>query len=654
MHCRFDEANTPRKRIYKMKQFKVVFTAALLSCTLGIAADLESVLSDLAGNDYDARQEARNELYSMAAEATASDSASAFRADMSSTLLGALKAGKLDQQANVFLTRILARMAAVEAAADIFDIARDAGQSPVVREHAAMALSTIPGKAVTGMLLDGLVKSDAAGRTAWWQAIQHQLGAADVEDLVKVIKRADLNADPQSWSALGKIGGPAAADFLITLLDKVDGKQLTALETAILDTEGLSSRHLKNLLESSNDEEIKTGAFEQLLQADSKVALEVLKAALSGEPSALRQRMIRLALETGDDGYWSTIANATGDLAAEEIDTFLGCVKDQENTEYEDLVIKYLQTGVLNTRKEALRALAAVGTKRSTTALLERIDSEDEDISDLAIYALSQIKDPGLDEQILSAIKDSGSSNRGEMLRLVAVRNNDGATDLLNAILFEGADDPDLDEILNSIEAIGDVDSCRILLSRIILNPSRSILRTYQLSLKRLTIRLALDDFLWDNAFQPALELASNDSARAAIVEILDCLSSDKALEYCTTSLHAKQPEIVRQAASSALKRWTSINASDYWLDVLTDDDATDSDTREATAAILRLIKASSVDASSQEKAELAYDIIMEIDDADLTELLLTAVKDNRGLKSQFENILEPYQELLSKWEALD
>ena len=387
---------------------------------------------------------------------------------------------------------------------------------------------------------------------------------------------------------------------------------------------------------------------------DTEVAFRELNSALASEPSDKRQRMIRLSLETGDESFWKTLAEGIGELAPREVDTFLACVREQGRTIHEDLVLKYLEIGDLATRKEAINTLAAIGTQLSTASLLERIGSEDDDINDLAIYALSQIKDPQLDQQIIEAVKNPGTDKRAEMIRLIAVRNSQGASELLNSILLTSAADPDLEEILQSTEAIGDLDSCRILLTRMLQDPPRSELRNYQLSLKRLTLRLALNELLWDNAFHPALQLASGNEIRASIVEILDCLSSEQALEYCTESSKPSKPDVLKDAAASALKRWTDINAASYWQDVLNSNTSDVTARREAKSALLRLIRASAVAGSAAQKADLALDLILEIDDEEFTAQVLSTVKDSSSVAKQFSDSIEPHGKLISQWEALD
>lgn len=635
-----------------------VLTAFLLTALIGLnsvlCADVEALLGDLAGTDYEARQEARNQLYSLAAEVTSGEADPAAKAGLTANLLAAVQADAIDQQGKVFLTRIITRIGTGDAAESLYAIATSAGQSGIVREHAAMALSALPGEKVTTLLLNGLTGADAGERGRWWQAVQHQAAQSNVADIIKAVKKSKLEGDPLAWLTLGQIGGQEAAGYLLGLLAKVDGANLGILERAILDTGGCSATQLRQLLNSTTDADVATGAFGQLLISDPKAGLAELKSALAAEPSPRRQRMIRLSLETGDESHWETVARGISQLAPREVDTFLACVREQERAEFEGLVIKCLEIEDVSTEKEALSTLAAIGTKRSTSSLLQRMDSGNDEIDDLVIYALSQIKDPELDEKLIAAVNNPGSENRAEMIRLLAVRNNEGASDLLNSILLAGSADPDIDAILQSTEEIGNINSCRILLSRIIDDLPRSDLRKYQLSLKRLVIRLALNDHLWSYAFQPALQLASSDDIRAAIVEILDCLSSEQALDYCTGLVEPNQPEVLQNASLTALKRWTSLNSADFWVKILTDGDTEATEKQEATSALVRLIKASAVEGSDSGKAQLAFHAILDIDEESFTESMLAAVRDSSSLKRQFGDVIKPYKELVSRWEALD
>lgn len=641
------------KGINKMRLFNTLFLSVILVTATFADMDLDSVLHALAGPDYEARQEARVELYALAAQVTEDQDSAAMRAQFCSAIATALSMEDMDVQGKVFLTRILTRAGSADSVPALLAVGQDPGQDAVVREHAIMAISAIPGEAVSQQLLQGLKAAAAGDRNYWMQAIQHQADPSIAKALANVIGKEKLASDPSAWTALGRIGGPEAASLLMDALKKAGAADKPALQRAILESRGCDARQLRQLLGESADASVTAGAFNQLCGMDQNEAVRVLEEMFVGTPLANRQLLIRTALDSGGQGAWDSVLAHLGQLTSNELGTLLAAIGEQNRKSYEPVVLDYLQSDDHATRVAALGALAAIGSGKSTASLIGMLDAEDEEILDLVIYALAQVDDPQLDEQIVSAVSDSNNPNRKEMIKLIAIRNSDGAIGVINGILEAGVADPAMDELLSAVEAIGDVNSCRILLRRLLDSPDKSDSRKIQLSIKRLTIQLALVNYLWEHAFLPAIELASQPETKGSVLEILDCLSSEKALEYCADCVQDDQPKVIETAALAAMRRWTSMNIKQYWIDRANDKTSSNQEVREARSALVRLIRSNTVVGEDWEKAQMGFDMLTQVQNNDFQKEVLDAINSNKKIAREFERLLEPYDSILSNWKDL-
>jgi len=398
----FDHRRIQQKGISTMKLYKIIIISAAISSSIHAGTNYDSIFQKLSGSDYALRQEARDELFSAAAEVSSLQANPVSLEDFCSAVLQAIQENDLDTQGKVFLTRILTRIGTQKSVPVLVRIAQDTKVDPIVREHAVMAVSAIPGREISKQLIAGLKSAAASDKATWWQAIQHQVDASMVAGLISEIGKTELQESPEAWTALGKIGGSEAAEFMVGLLGKTNADNKSILERAILDSNSCDSSQLKRLLDGSADHTVKTGAYRQLVERHPQSALEELDILLADPSPQFRQNVIRISLEAPGQQFWDRVVARLPQLTTAELNTFLIAVGEQNRLQYEDQVIKNLNG---DTQVAALHALAKIGTSKSTPVLLEKIVDDDETVQDLAIYALSQVQDPELDRQIVARVK---------------------------------------------------------------------------------------------------------------------------------------------------------------------------------------------------------------------------------------------------------
>ena len=606
-------------------------------------------IEHLRGPDYEARQSARNELYTHALEAAAGRNPEAL-AELETILTGAVASSSLDREAKLFVTRLLAMAASSRAAESIYATIQALSEDAILRDHLIQALSALPGPEVSQLLLQGLAGASAEEATAWWQAIGRQAAPDQVPAIVAILQTGKAALTPDAVAALGAVGGTAAADYLFQEWNRAPAEGREALELALLDSAACDLDQLQELLAGSENLPARLGAFGQIMDRSEKAALEILAGLLDNSEPTDESAFIATALSSGSDDAWTFILENLGQLDEREQAVLIGAIAGQGKSELEPVVLELARSGSAETQAVALRALAVIGGPASVPYLSELLLAEDEALQELAAYALSTVVDPQLDQQILEIVSDPGHPARSEYLALMAIRNNDGAVERVNTLLWEEMRTPAIGDILSAVEQIGDLDSCRILVHAILHNNPDLPTRKLQLSLKRLSLRLAIEDYLWEELYLPSLVNAPNDASRARIIEILDCLSlSDGAMEYVTGILDDAGEGELEKAAGSAARRWTSLNIGQYWLRIARDRNSSSDQIRTAMAALVRLITSDSIEAKDNEKAEFALKVLTQLRDDNLKEEILAAVLGERSVKSPFLNSLKPYRFIIDQ-----
>lgn len=615
------------------------------------ASDVPDLLAGLNADAPALRQEARNDLYNRALTATDPRHGGDVRA-LETDLLSGLSSDTVGLEGKIYIARLLALIGNREIATELHRLSMLPDLHPELRDHLIQALSAIPGQAVSKLLLHGLTSAPPSEQSIWWQALGHQATVREVPAMVQQITSGQANLSPSAIGALGQLGGPEAVAFLFAEWLKGDPGTAVLLESALLQTTACPPDQLLALLEQSANAPSRLGAFHLLLETAPEEATTVLAGLLSAPTDPLRYGFIAMALADGPKACWDTILDSLEELNGREQGVVIAAIGDQEIGSLEPVVLDLVQRGDASLQQVALRTLAAIGTTRSVPLLREWFVSGTPEVQEAAGWALSSVKDAQLDQSILEIVAAPDHPDRRPYLQLMALRNPEGAVALLNERLWNEFNAQDTDALLSATEEMGDIQSCRILLHLIARDDPVLPTRKYQIALKRLTTRLAIDDFLWDTVYLPALENAPTSGSKARIIEILDGIPNEDAMAFVTTLLKTSSDRDLAAAARVSARRWPDINIGEYWIGVANDRDASADETREALSAIARLATSDSVNNSSYDKAKFALKALTSIWDEEKKQPIIDAVVRSKSARREMEHLIKPYAFVLENLNA--
>lgn len=626
-------------------KFLKLTTLLIISLSLTASGQgLSETLEQLSSDDYGDRQPARTELYAMASSATAADAESGELVAFENAIAAELEKPDKDLQTRIFLIRLLQGAGTERSAPLLLSLSMDAEADPQVRGHARMALAAIHGEGVSDSIVKGLQNAAEAERPAWWQVLAYHQDTAATAAAINLIRSGNLPLQADAISAIGRSGGTEGADFLYERLQKRPEQFVINLEQALLRTGQMNDAQLAQLISRSKHSNTRLAAFDQIVTRNNTIAQEILLSQLQQPGNELAPLFLRRALATTEDWAWEAALLQLGTLHGNAVAIVLAAIGEQGLAAQEPLLIEYATSVDAQVQQVALQALAQVATKTSVATLMQLIKSDDKDTRELAEYALVQVDDPELDRDLVEQVMDATNPDREEIIRLLAIRNGEGAVETLYSLLFEAESNPGVrDALLASIKEIGDLNSCRSIALSILQQPGNQSTRDYQLLLKRLILRLAIPDMVWEQVFQPALQLAPSDDARARLIEILDSISNDSALEYCLDILSSGDNELLTQACNRVIRRWTQLNIGDYWVEQLLDEETGEPHKQIALSEITRLIGSVTVDADNNQKATFAIDTVLELTDEDHIRTIVEATLDS-GAKGAFNRQLNAYR----------
>jgi hypothetical protein len=71
-------------------------------------------------------------------------------------------------------------------------------------------------------------------------------------------------------------------------------------------------------------------------------------------------------------------------------------------------------------------------------------------------------------------------------------------------------------------------------------------------------------------------------------------------------------------------------------------------------SSLIRLITTSSIDGSAGDKAQVALDAALQVDDKEFLQLLMAEVADNNALLKQFNGKIESYRNIIELLDSSD
>lgn len=631
-----------------MKVHLSLFLACCLVAPFA-SGDIEvaQVIENLASDDYELRQQARFDLESLVAQATAPDAASSIALALEQALLDTATRRSAPEASKVNAVRALAILGNERAAEILRGLAADTRVEALVRDDALRSLSSIPGSAVTDLIVEGLLQADPGDQARWWVALTNRTRISSHEGLLDWLEQQEAPLSDDALLALGKMGGTQVARLLFQRWDQADGVQRLRLEQAILNSGASDEGQLKRLLAGSSHLATQTGAYNQWLELNQAATVTYLESLIKAEPSEKRGLLLSVSLDADISAVWDLATENLARLTANETLQVLAAIAEQRKAEYEAMLIDLAQNQSGPLQLAAVRALGFVGGEKAVVVLLKMLGPAEDDLEEALSGALARVKDPKLDETMIERAREGRGAARTDAIEILAIRNSPGATELLNGMLSAELSGETLEATLDALESIGNTDTCRIMMMQILSDTEGNLKKDYQLSLKRLTIRLNLAEQLWESVYSPALTLATQDQQKEDVVVILDGLSSQSALDYCTGIIDEDPDTDLADTARQAMSRWRNLNICEYWASVVEDEASSEEARASALRAISRVVQAEYVDADDGNRGRTAADLFIEARDPELRATLIDAISSYGGwARGSFYWRVKPYLDI--------
>ncbi len=592
-----------------MKYIFAILTAACLGFYTQ-AADLDELVDQLASEDYDERFAAYDQIESMVAQATNPDIDREDRNDVEADILDYALNDSLSTEARVWLLRHLQTIGSAKSVEGLSELSQNTAEDALLRLNAIKALAAIQSSTAASALLDGLLVADELTQPAYINALAYQNDALVNSDLLQAIQNGDIIMNENVVLMLSKIGGRKASELLFSHWLELAPSQRLRVEQAILDAGG-SSDVMDVLIDESQFDSTRIAAFIRLIEMNPDNARMRLQTVLQDAENPLRSQVIAIAIRA-EPNLRDLIIDQIDSLDVADQILVLSAIAEQGLPEYEDKVLAMLETEDLDLKLAAIDTLSAIGGEASIPVLLDYLGSDDDDIQEAATQAVGVLADPALDAQLIDNAQNGDPQTRLSAIELLGVRNSEGAIDLLNDYLINAEDADIQDATLGALERIGDVESAKLMLIRMFIEDESATLRDLQISLKRLTMQQVVPNFFWENIYEPALDFAPDSESRIAIIQILDGLSYQGAIDYCLELMESEEGTY-GSAIDRVFRRWRFTNIGDYWISLTTEEGATQETIDDAFNQVIRLMESDNVARNGGDKFVLGAKAFTEI-----------------------------------------
>lgn len=626
-----------------MKTISKTLLFALLVSPIALhALDTEQITKGLTSEDYDLRQETLNQLNSEAAQASKPGAAADIRKAMETALLEQVSNIDLDDETRVYYLRALQKVISEDGLLTLFKLIEDPQNSDWVIEECFACMSKIQTPEGLELILAAMQEAKEEQIDNYWSVLARLRNPQSNSTLLKLLKKDTLELTDTALLSLSKYADEEMVEYFYDEWKDADDDSRDLIAQSILVTEQASAKQLNKLLNSSLPSNLVTSAFKQLMRIDSEDALEFLSTMISEFPDQSTP-LIRATADVGTDSVWATLLQMAETLSPANLAALLAAAEEHSRAEFEALAMQQLDAKELTLQIAAIDCLRVIGTESSSDALLQKLKSKEKDIVEATTLALTELNDANLDATMLDMVKKMTPS-AADAITVLAIRNSPGSLELLNDIVLTETPEEITKPLLDALVDIGDVSTCKRLMTLVLNADSSSNARPYQLALKRLTVRLEQPENLWSECYQPALKLAFSDELINRIVVILDAVPTDEVLEYCI-ALRNGDSEMLSKSAMQPLIRWQTLDVCDYWMQTyLQKDDVSEAEQKRAIGYITSTLGADSTRAGAEERGAKGVELFTKTENEQLRDAIInTFAKIDEWPRKSFTWQIEPF-----------
>lgn len=586
--------------------------------TIKIPEGFPAWVDDLQAKDYQARFDARMKIQTLMAEASAPGTDPVAIEELEDRLAQALGPDR-ERTARLWVVRMLEQFGG-DSSVDSLAFLLDDGDNDV-RDAARRALAANPSPRAGEVLAKALKDARTATKPDFVDALAYRGDPEAAVFIRPLLKSRNPRLVESAALALGKLKDKSSLSKLASLRASASDELIPALEKSMLEI-GLDEKTARELAMSAHQAHLRAAAFAQLASINPSEGITMLKELAGNPEDQARTQILRAAMTSGNRDIEGAVLDLLPKLNNAEQEIILVTVSERALTGHEKVMLSFLPQSTGPARDAAIRALGATGGRASTEALYDLLMNEP---GTAVIDALSQSRDAKVDQLLLATVKGQGEdTQRATAIVVLARRMPEGALAVLHDLIDPAQPEAVRKASLRELESKGDLETSRVLAMGIITpDPMKKPL---QGTLKRVSVRLADPDAVWDAAFQPAFEAAPDDAARTDLLAILDGAAGPKALGY--VSRHA--PRIghpLQKASVETLNRWPDAAAAgQVWLGLSIASSTTPEDIEMANQGILRALE-KMPDDRLQEKYDFALRALSVCMDADQKRNIIATLK---------------------------
>ncbi|MGQ9573795.1 MAG: HEAT repeat domain-containing protein [Thermoguttaceae bacterium] len=300
-----------------------------------------------------------------------------------------------------------------------------------IRESARRALEANPAPEATAKLLAGL---QSAQEPQWRVALANSLGArgdpASVPTLARLLGQQDQAVVAAAARALGKIGGPEAAEALMAAAWKVPAPVFPEVADAAMccadkflaqGQRDQAAALYRRFYQPDMPRAVRLAALQGLLQASGEQAAPRVAELLAGQDADGRAIAAGHIENLLGRGVMKTSASELSRLPPAGQVLLLAGLAAQGDKQAMPVALAAARSGNQDVRLAGLRALGRLGDASVVPLLIEALASNGP-ARQTAAQALQQVFGTGVDEAIVEAMQRAETPLRGLLIEVLAGR----------------------------------------------------------------------------------------------------------------------------------------------------------------------------------------------------------------------------------------
>ena len=480
-------------------------------------------------------------------------------------LLDALTSPEATFECKQFACRMLRRVGTERSIPALGELLTDEKLSHPAR----FALQGMPGGRVDDILREALGKTTGKLKIGIVSSIGARRDRKAVSDLTPLAGQKDDALAAAATNALGRIGGPDAADALVSVRprDKTQAARAYALlacaDSLLADDKAKAVALYGGLVADGNPASVQIAALRGLARTDKNKAVPLVATALKGKDLKLRLAAAKLSGELPGEQATKMFAEQLPSLPAETKVAMLVALSARGDKAAADAVARLTKDRDDAVRIAAVHALAMLGDV-SHVRMLATFAQAKGPVGEVALDTLGRMR--GIDAMILKRVRTENEPLKAILVRTLVVRQTPGAAPALLA----AAKDANVSVRIESLKALGALAEEKDLPALIKLLVNAETSREMRTAGKAvLAVCRRVDDV--DRPVVLLTPTAANPKTpakvRHSLLQILGELGGKKALAAVRAAL--KNPsDKMRDAAVRSLTRWPDDAAAPDLLDL--------------------------------------------------------------------------------------